>query len=577
MMRGLLRLLAESGSSRSFVRYLWLTWLDVLLMALPPLAAAEFIRQACLQGGWPTAGAYWLGIALAAPLLRFCVQWRARMLGVEVVFAAITCYRRQLVRHMLDAPWWQLREWSASQLLDRLGGDVRQVQEGIFIALVRLQVNLLLAAILLLYVGFHRPEVLAGFLVLLVLCALVGRSLLSALAGRVDALNARNAAVRRVLSDVMQGIRTLRLFQAIRLPALGLDALLLAQQEAQRAAVPAFALRDQTFHGLLELCLIAGLLAAWVVQVDASLVPVLLVLPLAYHNLYCAWQEWSLLKWTRQAWQRVRLLVELESQVQGDTPLLPGPQALALESAGFDHSGSAVLDAVQACFQPGTHTVIVGRNGAGKSTLLMVLARLYDLRRGRLLLGGIASDTASLEAWRSYVAVVMQDTALLPGTLRENLLLGRADADDEALRKALTLACCDFVDLWGDGLDTLLGEGGIAPSGGERQRIAIARALLKDAPIVLLDEVTSGLDSDSAWRVQMAIAALAGERTVIQVTHVLQQAVHADQVLVLDDGRVVERGAHACLLSAGGVYATLWEMHQNSLKWEVAGSAGAYG
>jgi ABC-type multidrug transport system fused ATPase/permease subunit len=171
----------------------------------------------------------------------------------------------------------------------------------------------------------------------------------------------------------------------------------------------------------------------------------------------------------------------------------------------------------------------------------------------------------------------MQDTALLPGTLRENLLLGRADADDEALRKALALACCDFVDLWGDGLDTLLGEGGIAPSGGERQRIAIARALLKDAPIVLLDEVTSGLDSDSAWRVQMAIAALAGERTVIQVTHVLQQAVHADQVLVLDDGRVVERGAHACLLSAGGVYATLWEMHQNSLKWEVAGSAGAYG
>jgi ABC-type multidrug transport system fused ATPase/permease subunit len=159
-------------------------------------------------------------------------------------------------------------------------------------------------------------------------------------------------------------------------------------------------LRDQTFHGLLELCLIAGLLAAWVVQVDASLVPVLLVLPLAYHNLYCAWQEWSLLKWTRQAWQRVRLLVELESQVQGDTPLLPGPQALALESAGFDHSGSAVLDAVQACFQPGTHTVIVGRNGAGKSTLLMVLARLYDRGVG----AAVGRNAVMRPRWRHGVA-----------------------------------------------------------------------------------------------------------------------------------------------------------------------------
>ncbi len=575
MMRELQRLLVESGASREFIRYLWLTWFDVLLMATPPLAATEFVRQACLQGEWPAAGVYLLGAALAAPLLRFSVQWRARMLGVEAVFAAITCYRRQLVRHMLEAPLWQLREWSTSQLLDRLGGDVRQVQEGVFIALVRLQVNLLLAAILLLYMGFHRPEVLAGFLVLLMLCALVGRSLLLALAGRVDALTARNAAVRRVLSDVMHGIRTLRLFQATRLQALGLDALLLEQQRAQRVAVPAFALRDQAFHGLLELCLIAGLLVAWGARVDASLVPVLLVLPLAYHNLYCAWQEWSLLRWTRQAWQRVRLLVEMESQVQGEAPLPPGPQVLALEGAGFDYSARTVLDAVDACFQPGTHSVIVGRNGAGKSTLLMVLARLCDPQRGRLLLGGIASDEASLEAWRSRVAVVMQDTALLPGTLRDNLLLGRSDADDEALRKALDLACCDFVDLWVDGLDTLLGDGGLAPSGGERQRIAIARALLKDAPIVLLDEVTSGLDSDSAWRVQLAIAALASERTVIQVTHALQQAVQADQVLVLDGGRVIESGTHDGLLSACGVYARLWEMHQISLTWEVAGSASA--
>jgi len=572
MMRELWLLMSKSGRSRRFKLYLFLTWFDVVLMALPPLAAAEFIRLAYLQGGWPAEGIYCLGVGLAAPVLRFPVQWKARMLGVDSVFATITTFRKQLTRCVLDTSLWQLRRWSESQLLDHLGGDIKQIQEGIFIVLVRLQVNLLLSVILLLYVGYFRPEVLLGFLVTLTLCALLGYRLIATLEVRVNTLSSCNAAVRGVLTEMMNGIRTLRLFQATRTPTLELSAKLESQQQAQHSATPAFAVRDQIFHALLELSLVVGLLTTWGLQADANLLPAFLVLPLAYHNLYCTWQEWGLLKWTKQAWKRVSHLAALESQMQGDAPLPPGPQALALDAVSFTYPGRVGLDEVKARFVSGTHNIIVGRNGAGKSTLLMILARLYDPQKGRLLLGDTDAKTLPLALWRSQIAVVMQDTALFPATLRDNLLLGNVVASDEALLDVLRLTCCDFVNDWTDGLDTLMGAGGITPSGGERQRIAIARALLGKAPIVLLDEVTSSLDSDSAWRVQSAISALTRERTVIQVTHALRQAVHADQVLVLDEGRIVECGKHADLLSAGGIYTTLWTAYQSSQDWRIMAS-----
>ncbi|MCW8198188.1 ATP-binding cassette domain-containing protein [Verminephrobacter aporrectodeae subsp. tuberculatae] len=572
MIRWFRQLLHGSATGRDFSRYLWLTWIDILLIALPPVAAAEFIRQAYLQEGWPASGAIFLGIALGSPLLRLAVQWKARMLGAKTVFAAISAYRRQLVRRVLATPLWQLHKWPEGQWLERLGGDIRQIQEGIFIVLVRLQVNLLLAAILLLYVGYYRPEVLGGFLLALALCLVVGRRLLTTITRHVDELNECNMAVRARLATMMDGIRTLRLFGATRLPALRLDTHLQAQRQAQQRAIPALAVRDQIFHALLELCLILGLLLAWRAQADADLLPVLLILPIAHHNLYGAWQEWGLLKWTRQAWVRVQALAELPQQLQGATPLPGRPETLSVSAVGFAYADRPVLDAVDARFSPGSHSVVVGRNGAGKSTLLMVLARLYDHGDGQILLGDVPIHTATLGSWRAHVAVVLQDTALLPGTLRDNLLLGRPDAKDEELNEALHKACCnDFVAQWEGGLDTVLSEGGVIPSEGERQRIAIARALLKDAPIVLLDEVTSGLDSVSASQVQQAIQVLARHRTVIQVTHSLLQAVRADQVLVLSTGKVIETGKHAALLHADRTYAALWSLYQRSLQWRVTG------
>jgi ABC-type multidrug transport system fused ATPase/permease subunit len=571
-----LRLLDDCGLRGQFSRYMLLTWFDILLTALPPLAAAEFIRTACLASGWPPAGGLYLGVAALAPAIRLLVQWRARMLGAQTVFSAITLYRRQLVRRVLAAPLWQLRRWPESQMLERLTGDVRLIQEGVFIVLVRLQASLLLAAILLLYIGYHRPHLLGGFLLALLLCAFAARRLLAALEHRVDRLTEHNDAVQDALAATLEGIRTLRLFQATRVPGLRLDARLRAQQEVQQRSVPAFAIRDQIVHGLLELCLVAALLLAWRSQADASLVAVLLALPLAYHNLYCAWQEWALLKWTRKAWQRIQPVAELPGQPQGDAHSRPtGSAALTLDNVSFDYSSRPILKAVSARFAAGTHNVVVGRNGAGKSTLLMVLARLHDHGSGRIFLGDTACRDVPLEAWRSNVAMVLQETALLPGTLRDNLLLGRADADDEQMRSALRLACCDdLLSQWPDGLDTILGDGATHVCGGERQRIAIARALLKDAPVVLLDEVTSGLDSVNAQRVQQAIMALARHRTVIQVTHSLQQAVHADQVLVLADGKFIETGVHAALLQANGTYAALWAVFQQSLNWRVTHQYG---
>ncbi|GGY18466.1 ABC transporter ATP-binding protein [Paludibacterium paludis] len=563
-------LLRDSGALAGFRRYLWLTWLDIALMAVPPLAAAEFLRYAIAGHPLPEAAWWCLGAALLAPVSRLAVQWRARMLGAQTVFRAFGLYRQQLAATLLASPLWKTRAWADSALIERLGTDVRLVQEGVFIVLVRLQVSVLLSLALLLYLAWRSPLFAAAFVAGLLVCALCARFGIAALDNRASGLSRAADEVQRALSATLDGIRTLRLFRALPHRGLGLDAALDAQHRAVAGCVPRFALRDQCASALLDAALAGVLILAWTRRPDAALLPALLLAPLVYHHLFCAWQEWSLLRWSRQALERVEPVSRLPAQCGGGEFDMPGERTdLVLEDVGFGYGGATVLDGIRARFAPGSHTVIVGRNGAGKSTLLALIARLSDPDRGRVRLGDIDSRQIALGAWRARVSVILQDMPLLPGTLRDNLLLGKPDAGEAALHEALLAARCDFVADWPQGLDTLLGEGGVMLSGGERQRVAIARALLKDSEIVLLDEITSGLDSLNAALVQQAIAALSGSRTVIQITHALQQAVSADQVLVLDGGRLVESGKHASLLAAAGVYARLWANHEHSLRWQV--------
>ncbi|UMP01310.1 ABC transporter ATP-binding protein [Amycolatopsis sp. EV170708-02-1] len=216
-------------------------------------------------------------------------------------------------------------------------------------------------------------------------------------------------------------------------------------------------------------------------------------------------------------------------------------------------------------------TALVGPSGSGKTTITRLLTRYADPDGGRIRIGG--SDLRQVEPAEIFrhVSVVFQDVYLFDDTIRENIAMARPNATDAEIEAAARAAnVVDFIDRLPRGYDTRVGEIGGALSGGERQRISIARAILKDAPIVLLDEPTAALDTESEVAVQEAIDALVTDKTVIVIAHRLTTVVGADQILVLDEGRITERGTHTELLTAGGRYAGMWNAQTDARHWRLA-------
>ena len=215
-------------------------------------------------------------------------------------------------------------------------------------------------------------------------------------------------------------------------------------------------------------------------------------------------------------------------------------------------------------------TALVGPSGSGKTTITRLLMRHADPQAGRVLIGGVDLREMTPDVLNGLISTVFQDVYLFDDTVIANIHMARPDASDEAVREAARAAqCLDFIERLPQGWDTRLGDIGARLSGGERQRISIARALLKDAPIVILDEPTAALDTESELAVQQAIDALVESRTVIVIAHRLSTIAAADRVLVIDDGRLVQKGRHDELIAQQGRYRAMWSAQQRAKAWHV--------
>ena len=251
---------------------------------------------------------------------------------------------------------------------------------------------------------------------------------------------------------------------------------------------------------------------------------------------------------------------------------------IRFEGVSFAYGdGEPVLEGVDLALRRGSVTALVGPSGAGKSTLAALLPRFMDPTAGRVTVDGIDLRDVTLASLRAHIGLVTQDVVLFDDTVRRNVAYGRPEVRETDVRDALAAAnAIAFVDALPDGLDTRVGEGGARLSGGQRQRLAIARALLKDPPILVLDEATSALDAESERAVQEALERLMAGRTVLVIAHRLSTVRRADQLVVLDAGRIVERGRHADLLAAGGLYRRLHDLQvfEPAREAAVAGSNG---
>jgi ATP-binding cassette subfamily B protein len=257
---------------------------------------------------------------------------------------------------------------------------------------------------------------------------------------------------------------------------------------------------------------------------------------------------------------RLDTVLRTEPLPEPREPVQPVGHDLEFESVAFQHGGRTVIDDVSLSVPEGQRLAVVGPSGAGKSTLLQLLARFYDVDAGVVRVGGVDVRAINTSVLMAQIAVVFQDVYLFDGTIEENVRLGRPDADEAEVRAAATAARLDeVVERLPGGWATNVGEGGALLSGGERQRVSIARALLKNAPIVLLDEVTSALDPVNEAAVHEGIERLMAGRTVVMVAHRMRTVRRADRIAFLDGGRIVEEGGHDELLRRGGRYADFWD------------------
>jgi subfamily B ATP-binding cassette protein MsbA len=257
------------------------------------------------------------------------------------------------------------------------------------------------------------------------------------------------------------------------------------------------------------------------------------------------------------------LIDEPDEQDAGSAPLARARGELVFEdvSLRYDGQNALALDGVSFTASPGTVTAIVGRSGSGKSTLIRMLPRFYEPSGGRVLLDGRPLADYRLADLRRQIALVGQQVQLFDDSVSANIAYGRPGVDPAAIARVADAAnATEFIERLPQGLDTPIGENGTLLSGGQRQRVAIARAMLKDAPILVLDEATAALDNESERLVQDALNRLIPDRTTLVIAHRLSTIEHADQVLVLDHGRLVEQGTHAELLARGGLYAHLHRM-----------------
>jgi ATP-binding cassette subfamily B multidrug efflux pump len=287
-------------------------------------------------------------------------------------------------------------------------------------------------------------------------------------------------------------------------------------------------------------------------------------------NAMTGWIMWALTSFFRQLGVVAEGMETIAQPI--DLVDVPGAKALEMEKGRIElqelshHYGRAAggLDRIDLTIRPGEKVGLIGRSGAGKSTLVKLLLRFYDPESGRILIDGQDITQVSQDSLRRNIGMVQQDSALLHRSVRDNILYGRPDAtEDQMIAAAKKAEAHDFIldlqDPQGrQGYDAQVGERGVKLSGGQRQRVTLARAILKDAPILLLDEATSALDSEVEAAIQDTLYGMMQGKTVIAIAHRLSTIAQMDRILVMDQGRIVEEGSHADLLSQGGLYAQFW-------------------
>lgn len=292
---------------------------------------------------------------------------------------------------------------------------------------------------------------------------------------------------------------------------------------------------------------------------------------LLYSSLETAGNFSSLLHVVNVCVDKANAILALNTMDIDGRDVKPENHDIALSNVTFSYDKRKIIDGISLSIPEKTTTAIVGPSGGGKSTLCNLIARFWDVDSGAVTLGGVNVKDYSMDSLMSNFAFVFQTVYLFADTIENNIKFGRPEATHEEVVKAAKKACChEFISKLPDGYNTVIGEGGATLSGGEKQRISIARAIMKDAPVIILDEATANVDPENEKELVEAVDALTKEKTIIMIAHRLKTVRHADQIVVVDQGQIVQKGTHEELMQQEGIYRRFVDSREQAVSWKIA-------
>ncbi|OBH52594.1 ABC transporter ATP-binding protein [Mycobacterium sp. E2479] len=558
------------------VTYTVLALISVVVRAvasvlLVPLVGALFSDD-------PGRALVWLGWLTAATVTGWVIDTATARIGFDLGFAVLDHSQHDVADRLpgVKLDWFTAEHTAtARQAIAATGPELVGLVVNLLTPLISAILLPAAIAVVLLPVSWQLGAAALGGLPLL-----LGALWASArIARRADAAaaDANSALTERIIefARTQQALRAARRVE----PARSLVGNALAAQHGATMRLLSMQVPGQLLFSLasqLALILLAGATTALTVNgtVTVPEAVALIVVIVRYLEPFTTISELApALESTRATLENIRSVLAAPL-VNVGAATLAGAAAPRIEFDDvvfrYDGAGSPVLDGVSFTLEPGSTTAIVGPSGSGKSTILALIAGLHEPTGGRVLIDGVDAVTLDGAARRAASSVVFQHPYLFHGSIRDNVLAGDPGAGEEQLTRAVALARVDeLVGRLPDGADTVVGEAGSALSGGERQRVSIARALLKPAPILLVDEATSALDTENEAAVVDALTADRQSRTQVIVAHRLASIRHADRVLFVDNGRVVEDGTVDELLAAGGRFDEFWRQQHEAAEWRI--------